>query len=322
MNYLYPVQLCRELGSAWRWFWFSQASDLLTAKLRIAIGMFAMLWLYSFSSDVTDWFGPNGIVRPQAVRNIEAAAVAPNPASEWRYSLLDFCTTDSQVSTVHIVAFALVASFTIGFATPFTSLASIVVVSTFIQRAPILFGATEHMLLAALIYLAIAPCGKFLSLDSLLARRRGTADIDDLTRPQIPDGSVRSNVCLRLIQVHLAIVLLYSGLAKLSGIVWWNGDAVWWMLVQPESALLDFSRLGQGLTGELAMNTWTYTIVMAELLTATFVWFRATRPLIVGLAILVYLSLIPLTGLVGYCCLIIVLLSSFLFHPGNKGFVS
>ena len=296
-------------------FWFSKANDRLAARMRIAIGIICLLWLYSFSTDVADWFGPKGVLRTQAIRNIESSSLLDSPASQWRFSLLDYCTTNSQVATFHLVAFGLAAAFTIGFATPFTSIATLVAVSSFVQRAPILFGAAEHLLLSAILYLCIAPCGKHLSLDALLSRRGKTAD--DLTPTASESRSVRSNIALRLIQIHLAIVLLYSGLTKLSGVVWWNGDAVWWMLVQPESALVDFSRLGADLYGELIMNAWTYAIVGTELIAATLIWFRLVRPLIITACVIVYLSLIPLTGLVGYCSIMIVLLFSFLHHSDS-----
>lgn len=307
MSDIYPAKLASEFGTIWKRFWFTQASDRLTAQMRIAVGVICLVWLYSFSTDVGALFGPNGIVNTQAVHNIEAASLVTDSPSDWRFSILDYCTTDSQVSTVHIIAFALVAAFTIGFATPFTSVASLILVSSFVQRAPILFGATEHLLLLALLYLCIAPCGRLLSLDAFLKKRNPTELLAE-------ERSVRSNICLRLIQLHVAMILLYSGLTKLSGIVWWNGEAVWWILVQPESALVDFSSLGGSLLGELTMNAWTYCIVIVELLAATFIWFRLARPLIMGLAILVYLSLILLTGLVGYGVLMIVLLFAFLHH--------
>ena len=307
MSDFYAAKLTREFGATWKLFWFSHASDRLTAQMRIGVGVICLVWLYSFSTDVGTFFGPNGIVNTQAVHNIEAASLVTDSPSDWRFSILDYCTTDSQVSTVHIIAFALVAAFTIGFATPLTSVASLVLVSSFVQRAPILFGATEHLLLLALLYLCIAPCGRLLSLDAFLKRRNATEPLPE-------ERSVRSNICLRLIQLHVAMILLYSGLTKLSGIVWWNGEAVWWILVQPESALVDFSSLGGSLLGELTMNAWTYCIVIVELLAATFIWFRLARPLIMGLAILVYMSLILLTGLVGYGVLMIVLLSAFLHH--------
>lgn len=312
MSDFYPARLAREFGATWKRFWFSHASDRLTAQMRIGVGIICLLWLYSFSTDVADLFGPNGVVSTQSVLNIEAASLVADPPSDWRFSILDYCTTDSQVSTVHIIAFALVAAFTIGFATPLTSIASLILVSSFVQRAPILFGATEHLLLLALLYLCIAPCGKLLSLDALL-KKRSASELPSTER------SVRSNICLRLIQLHIAMILLYSGLTKLSGIVWWNGEAVWWMLVQPESALVDFSSLGGSLFGELTMNVWTYCIVIVELTAATFIWFRLARPLIMGSAILVYLSLIFLTGLVGYGVLMIVLLFAFLHHSEQTG---
>lgn len=313
-NDIYPARLSRAIGNAWRQFWFLPASDLFVARLRIAIGMFCLIWLYSFSTDVAGWFGPNGILSVQAVRNIEESSLLGSTVSNWRFSLLDFCQTASQVRTAHMLAFGFVVAFTVGFATPFTSLATFLVISSFIQRAPIVFGIAEHVLLFAVLYLCIAPSGRVLSIDSILQARSKADD----NSAKIESASIRSNICLRMIQVHLAMIFLYSGLSKLSGEVWWNGEAVWWMLVQPESTLTDLTRLGADLKGELFMNAWTYAIVLAELLGATLIWVRIARPVVMTFIAIVYLSLIPLTGLVGYCGLVVVLLSVFLHHSDPK----
>ena len=39
--------------------------------------------------------------------------------------------------------------------------------------------------------------------------------------------SITANLAIRLIQIHMCIIYLFSGLGKLQGESWWNGEAVW-----------------------------------------------------------------------------------------------
>ena len=39
------------------------------------------------------------------------------------------------------------------------------------------------------------------------------------------EPSVAANVALRLFQVHFCIIYINSGMSKLQGAAWWNGEA-------------------------------------------------------------------------------------------------
>src|SRR5262249_28183267 len=82
-----------------------------------------------------------------------------------------------------------------------------------------------------LVYLMIGPSGAALSVDRLISRwwtvrqaRRHHLPIPMATRPA---PRVSANLALRLLQLHLCIIYLVSGLSKLQGSPWWNGTATW-----------------------------------------------------------------------------------------------
>jgi hypothetical protein len=163
----------------------------------------------------------------------------------------------------------------------------------------------------ALLYLCLGPCGRALSLDALLARRK-----PDL-RATAPTRSVWANVALRLLQVHLAVVYLMMALGKLMGGVWWTGQAVWWLAARPDSRLVD-------LTGLLAVepyglylvNVWTHVVVAVELTFSVLVWLPRTRMAVLAASTLVWISLALVTGLVPFCLLMMT--ANLAFVPADR----
>src|SRR6185437_10702097 len=61
-----------------------------------------------------------------------------------------------------------------------------------------------------------------------------------------------ANLALRLIQVHVAILLLVSGLHKLQSGAWWSGVAHWYLLHPPLTTRpADLGGLASGAQGYL-----------------------------------------------------------------------
>ena len=83
--------------------------------------------------------------------------------------------------------------------------------------------------------------------------------------------SVSANLTVRLIQVHVCVIYLMAGLAKLQGLSWWTGDAPWGTLANFEYApmhlplYVDFLRF-------LAQWRWLYELIigMGAMITLTF----------------------------------------------------
>ncbi len=72
-----------------------------------------------------------------------------------------------------------------------------------------------------LFYCVVAPVGAALSLD---ARGESRAE----------RASVTNRVYVLLLQAHLCVVYATAGLSKAQGSNWWNGDAIWKALMQPQ----------------------------------------------------------------------------------------
>lgn len=148
-----------------------------------------------------------------------------------------------------------------------------------------------------LFYSTFMPVGHALSLDRLAGR--------------VPGGpSSAARLSLRVLQLHLCVVYLSSGLWKASGEQWWNGEAVWQALMRPDLAQMDFSWLA-GLPWLALLACWGTLAV--EVGYPFFIWHRRTRlPMIlatVGFHAGIALSM----GLVSFSAVMILLtVSAFL----------
>ena len=81
-----------------------------------------------------------------------------------------------------------------------------------------------------LFYLAFMPAGKALSVDVKSGR------LSD-------EPTVTARVWLRMIQLHLCIAYVASGIDKASGEQWWNGEAIWRAVTLPELVTFDMTWL-------------------------------------------------------------------------------
>ncbi|WP_437893792.1 HTTM domain-containing protein [Sorangium sp. So ce124] len=132
-----------------------------------------------------------------------------------------------------------------------------------------------------LFYLMWMPAGAALSLD----RRLGRA-------PAGPTSMAR--LSLRVVQIHLCIVYLASGLGKALGEQWWNGDAIWRTLNMPEYRQRDFTWLAR--YPWLAVGA-GWMVLLIECGYPVMIWPRRTRRLWVAATVALHVGIAAFMGL-------------------------
>ncbi|AGP38257.1 HTTM domain-containing protein [Sorangium cellulosum] len=142
-----------------------------------------------------------------------------------------------------------------------------------------------------LFYLVWMPSGAALSLDRRLARV-----------PAAPPATTR--LSLRVVQLHLCISYLASGLWKASGEQWWNGEAIWRSVMLPAYRQVDFSWL--------ADHPWIaviagWLVVLVEVGYAFLIWPRRSRRIWVAATLALHLGIAVFMGLVVFGALMAVL---------------
>ncbi len=215
-------------------------------------------------------------------------------------SYLDYFSQPGEIMAIHLAGLAVLVLFTLGLWSRLTSVLALVVVLADIQRGPMLTSQFEPVLTMVMCYLCLGPSGASWSLDRLLARRKATTP---LARAAVesPRWSWGATVALRLIQVHLAMLIGTMGLAKLLGLTWWEGTAVWWLVTRPESRLVDLTGLP-----EYLINFWTHAILAVELAFPILVWFPLLRPLVLAVAAAIWISLALIIGQVPFALMMLV----------------
>jgi hypothetical protein len=269
---------------AWEGFWFAPADPRPLAVIRIVVGLTALAYLLSFGADLVRWFGPQGLLPPDAL-----AAVTGESAS-YRFSVLLLADSPGELWTIHGMCVGAAALLTVGLATRGAAVGTLLAVLSYAHRGFPVASLIEPVLAMFLLYLCLAPAGAWCSLDRLLGM---TVWLRGSDQP-----SVAANISLRLMQVHLAALYALMGITKLYGNAWWDGEAVWLLMAQTHSRPLDLTNLRGW---PLLLSAWTHLIAYTHLAFAPLVWSRLTRPIVLTLATLTWLSLVPVTGQTLFC---------------------
>jgi hypothetical protein len=153
-----------------------------------------------------------------------------------------------------------------------------------------LFLTTTHFhnnrayLVIVLALLAVAPCGRALSVDSWLRRRRGE-DTGDQTGAAWP---------LWLLRFECAAVYGASGVSKLLDPDWFGGTVTWGRMVAHEAAIR--SSALPAFAADLLLDRDFHTlaaklIIATELFIAGGLWWRLTRRFAIAVAVVFHVSI-------------------------------
>jgi hypothetical protein len=260
-----------EWAAAWNQFWFTPADPLPLAVIRIVTGAILTWSCAVWLLDADAFFGDRGWLRPDQVWRMND--------QPWQWSVYFAAASPTMIRVAAGIALVAAILLTIGLATPLAALVSFLGLVSAANRAPLNVFGLDDTLGMLLLPLVVGPSGSRLSVDGLLAgpgRGRGG------------EPSVRANVALRLLQVHLCVVYLFSGAGKLFGASWWEGTALWGAVANDRYRTLDL----RGLAGHpLLVNALTLATVWWEVGYAALVWPRLTRRLCLAMAVLVHLGI-------------------------------
>jgi hypothetical protein len=165
------------------------------------------------------------------------------------FSVWFHITDPTQMAVVHGAILFSMLLFTLGLFTRVTSVIVWIAVVGYIHRTQqVLFGM-DTMMNVLVFYLMIGNSGAALSLDRVIARyraaraslaRHGFIDAATQAFLNAPPLSRSAGFSLRLIQVHFCFIYVAAGFSKLKGAAWWNGNAIWDVMVNPEFTLMQY----------------------------------------------------------------------------------
>jgi hypothetical protein len=123
--------------------------------------------------------------------------------------------------------------------------------------------------------------------------------------PAPPTAGTR--LSMRAFQLHLCIIYLNSGVAKIRGEQWWNGEAIWRALMNPEFGVRDFSWLARAPAVPMVLG-WSTLLIEAGY--AFLIWPRRTRPWWVAATVALHLGIGVTMGLWMFSLMMIVMTMS------------
>jgi hypothetical protein len=306
----YFDDLTHQAGIGWNRFWFTPMDATIGSGLRILTGLMALWFLLSFTPDLTVWFGPRGLLPLELIGQLTGA-----DQGQWngRASVLYFVDEPGLLFATHVAAVAIVAAFTAGFASRITNVLSLLVVLSYVHRAPMITGQFEPILTLMLFYLCLIPTGQAWSVDSWLARRKQIAT-GESPRKTDSQPSMAAGIAMALMKVHVSALYVMMALTKLGGSdTWWAGEAMWWLAAHSESRLIDLTFLH---SWEYLINFWTHAVVGFELIFGLLIWNRLARPLLLGIAVIHWILIALVTGLLSFGA--IMLIANLAFVPAES----
>jgi hypothetical protein len=281
----------------WNQFWFRPADPATLCLVRICAGAMLVYTHLVWSLDLQAFFGDKSWL-PRAT--LDALQV---DSFSWTY-LWWFGNSPVALWSVHLLALVVFALFTIGLFTRVTSILSAVATLAYIHRVPgALFGLDQINAMLA-IYLAVGPSGAAYSVDHWLKRRAGN--------PAESPPLWTANLAIRLIQIHLCIIYLFAGTAKLTGPAWWDGTAMWMALGNMEYQSLDMTWLADW---PRLINLMTHVTVYWEIFYCALIWPRVTRPVMLLLAIPLHMGIAICLGMVTFG--LVMLIANLAFVPSE-----
>jgi hypothetical protein len=244
------------------------------------------------------------------------------------FSLWFHVKDPTEMALVHSGVLVLILLFTLGLFTRVTSVLVWLATVSYIHRTQqVLFGM-DTMMNILLFYLMIGNSGAALSLDRLIARYRAvraslrrSGTIDATTRAFLacPPPSMSAGLAQRLIQIHFCFIYAAAGLSKLKGASWWNGQAFWDVVVNPEFTLMRYHQYEDTLRWLMSVKLSYYfmtaiavwSTLFIEIASPFLLWTRL-RWLMIFLATAMHAVIGVLMGLNLFELLMIVMLLAFL----------
>ena len=221
----------------------------------------------------------------------------------FNWSYLYYVDSPGLLWTLHIGALVVFAMLTVGLFTRVVSILAFLITVSYCHRLfGSLFGLDQVNAMLAM-YLMVAPCGDAYSLDRWFKKRRMPTAVE-------PRSRISTNVSIRLIQLHMCVIYLFGGISKMKGSDWWDGDAVWFTIANLEYQSLDMTWM---IHAPFLVSLLSLVTIFWETFYCCLIWPRATRPIMLMIAIGVHGGIALFLGMITFGLVMLI---------GNLAFIS
>ncbi|HYZ91271.1 MAG TPA: HTTM domain-containing protein [Actinomycetota bacterium] len=237
-------------GHVWHDFWFEPRSTAPVSLFRIAYGAVVLVWGLSFAPDLLTFYSRNGFIPEQ-------------PPGGW--GLLQLWNSNVMLLLVYGLLLTSAACLIVGYKSRLAAVTLWLMMVSLQARNPYVQTGGELVLRLTGLYMMFVPGGESFSLD------RWRKD-----KEHFWEFPKRAPWGMRLAQIQLSAIYLFTVWTKVPGRTWNDGSAVGYALqLRPylrlpiPERILDFVPL---------MNLFTWATLAIELSMAILIWNRKLRP--------------------------------------------
>jgi len=259
--------------SAWNKFWFRCESTSPLGIFRIVFGIFILVIIVISYPNWERFYGPQGSLPLSSL------------GESWSWSIFALTDIEWFVWGVFWVSIVAAVTFLIGFWTRLATIVLFIIFVSMLHRNINLINGQDQVAAMLLFFSIFAPLGDSFSVDALVRHRRhARVSAEPFVQKLKPIWS------LRLMQISVALIYLFSTPAKYLGdIAWRDGSALYYVSLSdrwfrfPDIYFLHNTSLSMVLT---------FSTLIIQLAFALFVWFSKTRPFVLIGIIFLHFSLL------------------------------
>jgi uncharacterized membrane protein YphA (DoxX/SURF4 family) len=247
-------QSCKRIF--YDFFFLSRKEDnYFLAFFRMVTGIFCLAHFLAFIADLDILYGPNSVVprdimdmfRPQFIPSLNTIADSLKTSNLSQQNIIVL------FSVLYIV---FCGSLVFGLLTRLSALILSIMHLILVAGSPLFSYGVDYFTSLSLFYCFIFPVSRQISIDKLTCKLR----------------PVNPSPFRKILQLHLTIVYVSSGIHKLIGADWRDGEAIWQALNYYQfDPLLPFSNEFLG-DYPLILTLIGWSVVLIELLYPVFVW--------------------------------------------------
>jgi hypothetical protein len=239
--------------TAWEQFWFEADAAVPIRLFRRSLGALLFLFYSIRTLDLGLFYGELGVMPVEVLPTVIDM--------DGRFSVLFWLNSPASLWALHGLFLLSLAALALGVRTRFAAWIAFLLHVSFMNRNLVVSYGIDQISTFFLFALCFST----------------------------PKGSsIFDSVALRLIQIQVCIIYAYSGVEKLRGPSWWEGDAVWLALANPQVARTDFSALAQ-YPGWIALLSWSS--VLWEVYFPALVWFKRLRLPALAFGVMMHLGI-------------------------------
>jgi hypothetical protein len=291
----------RNIIEAWNKFFFEERPTEGIALFRIVWAGLLLCYFLIDLGNINDFYAPHAIV---------SYTTAESQFPYWHLNIFKLFKPTYEVTygLMVIYGISLVASM-IGLFTRGSLIVALICMVSLHQRNMWLLSSSEMLMRAITILLIVSPCGHSFSVDSLLGR----------FFPSFHQKRSWPVWAVRLIQIQISVVYLWTCWHKMKGETWLDGTAVYY--ATRLEGLTNF-KVPFLLDSKLFIHLATWGTLLIEFSLGALIWVKKFRKPVMFIGILFHLGIEYIMSIPFFELTMIVLLINFFTPEELKAFVT